>query len=141
MAPVPARLGSWLGIDDPGDPGLKPAIPVLGPPEPVSVLIPVLVPRFWSRSDGSTALFATVGHFTVRSIQISTCCVVHISSYHIVYQHPEYVNDAFYKSIPGGKPKNLATHMIRLPEIKAWFVITAACTATTNISQYRGPDQ
>ncbi|KAK0573468.1 hypothetical protein LWI29_008453 [Acer saccharum] len=57
---------------------------------------------------GAEALFATVGHFTVRSIQISTCCVVYpaiilcyFGQASVLYKYPEYVNDAFYKSIPG----------------------------------------
>ncbi|KAL5762620.1 hypothetical protein ACOSP7_018884 [Xanthoceras sorbifolium] len=57
---------------------------------------------------GSEALFATVGHFTVRSVQISTCRVVYpaiilcyFGEASALYQNTEYVKDAFYKSIPG----------------------------------------
>ncbi|KAK2636969.1 hypothetical protein Ddye_031761 [Dipteronia dyeriana] len=63
---------------------------------------------FSSKISGAEALFATVGHFTVRSIQISTCCVVYpaiilcyFGQASVLHQHPEYVHDAFYKSIPG----------------------------------------
>lgn len=57
---------------------------------------------------GAEALFADVGHFTVLSIQISTCCVVYpalVLQYtgqaSVLVKHPEYASDAFYKSVPG----------------------------------------
>ncbi|KAK8960084.1 Potassium transporter 5 [Platanthera guangdongensis] len=58
---------------------------------------------------GVEALFADVGHFTVRSIQLSMC-VVAFPSLVLAYagqasylrEHPETVAETFYKSIPGG---------------------------------------
>ncbi|KAJ0096125.1 hypothetical protein Patl1_17086 [Pistacia atlantica] len=56
---------------------------------------------------GSEALFADLGHFTVRSIQISMCCVVYpalILAYtgqaSFLRKHPDLVGDSFFKSIP-----------------------------------------
>ncbi|CAN0923129.1 Potassium transporter 5 [Linum grandiflorum] len=58
---------------------------------------------------GTEALFADVGHFTVRSIQISMCCVTYpalLLAYtgqaSFLTKHPDLVSDTFYKSIPGG---------------------------------------
>ncbi|CAN1253349.1 Potassium transporter 18 [Linum perenne] len=58
---------------------------------------------------GTEALFADVGHFTVRSIQLSMCCVTYpalILAYtgqaSFLTKHPDLVSDTFYKSIPGG---------------------------------------
>ncbi|XP_041020411.1 potassium transporter 5-like [Juglans microcarpa x Juglans regia] len=57
---------------------------------------------------GTEALFADVGHFTVRSIQISMCCVTYpalILAYagqaSFLRKHNDLVKDTFYKSIPG----------------------------------------
>ncbi|PON57145.1 Potassium transporter [Parasponia andersonii] len=57
---------------------------------------------------GAEALFADVGHFTVRSIQISTCTITYpaiILAYAgqsaFLRKHPDLVSSAFYKSIPG----------------------------------------
>ncbi|XP_008802129.2 potassium transporter 5-like [Phoenix dactylifera] len=58
---------------------------------------------------GVEALFADVGHFTVRSVQISMCSVA-FPSLVLAYtgqasylrKHMEDVSDTFYKSIPGG---------------------------------------
>ncbi|XP_010921778.1 potassium transporter 5 [Elaeis guineensis] len=58
---------------------------------------------------GVEALFADVGHFTVRSIQISMCSVA-FPSLILAYagqasylrKHMDDVSDTFYKSIPGG---------------------------------------
>ncbi|KAK7337419.1 hypothetical protein VNO77_17993 [Canavalia gladiata] len=57
---------------------------------------------------GTEALFADVGHFTVRSIQISMCSVTYpalILAYagqaSFLRQHGNLVSDTFYKSIPG----------------------------------------
>ncbi|GLU07530.1 hypothetical protein SLE2022_244850 [Rubroshorea leprosula] len=57
---------------------------------------------------GVEALFADVGHFSVKSIQISTCFVVYPSimlaytgQSSFLRKHPEFVTDAFYKSVPG----------------------------------------
>ncbi|KAJ4953381.1 hypothetical protein NE237_030213 [Protea cynaroides] len=56
---------------------------------------------------GSEALFADLGHFNVRSIQISTCAIVYpsiILSYvgqaAYLRRHPLDASDAFYKSVP-----------------------------------------
>lgn len=57
---------------------------------------------------GVEALFADVGHFTVRSIQISMCSVT-FPSLILAYagqasylrKHMGDVGDTFYKSIPG----------------------------------------
>ncbi|CAN0923127.1 Potassium transporter 5 [Linum grandiflorum] len=58
---------------------------------------------------GTEALFADVGHFTVRSIQISMCCVTYpaillayIGQAAYLTKHPDHVSEAFYKSIPEG---------------------------------------
>ncbi|KAK9131345.1 hypothetical protein Sjap_011832 [Stephania japonica] len=57
---------------------------------------------------GSEALFADLGHFSVRSIQMSTCLVVYPSvllaytgqvSY--LREHMNDVSQSFYKSVPG----------------------------------------
>ncbi|KAL2535554.1 Potassium transporter 5 [Forsythia ovata] len=57
---------------------------------------------------GTEALFADVGHFTVRSIQISTCTLTYpaiILQYtgqaSFLRKHNDLVLDTFYKSIPG----------------------------------------
>ncbi|XP_050369129.1 potassium transporter 5-like [Argentina anserina] len=57
---------------------------------------------------GAEALFADVGHFTVRSIQISTCAIVYpsvvlayIGQASFLRQHADLVADTFFKSIPG----------------------------------------
>ncbi|KAF8015068.1 hypothetical protein BT93_H0761 [Corymbia citriodora subsp. variegata] len=57
---------------------------------------------------GTEALFADVGHFTVRSIQISMCTVTYpslILAYagqaSFLRKHNSLVSDAFYESIPG----------------------------------------
>ncbi|KAF5931319.1 hypothetical protein HYC85_032192 [Camellia sinensis] len=57
---------------------------------------------------GTEALFADVGHFTVRSIQISMCTVTYpalILAYSgqasFLRKHNEFVSDTFFKSIPG----------------------------------------
>lgn len=57
---------------------------------------------------GTEALFADVGHFTVRSIQISMCSVTYpalILAYtgqaSFLRKHDDLVLDTFYKSIPG----------------------------------------
>ncbi|KAL4603637.1 hypothetical protein ACB092_10G138900 [Castanea dentata] len=57
---------------------------------------------------GTEALFADVGHFTVRSIQISMCSVTYpalIFAYTgqaaFLRKHNDVVGDTFYKSIPG----------------------------------------
>ncbi|XP_059625739.1 potassium transporter 5-like [Cornus florida] len=56
---------------------------------------------------GTEALFADVGHFTVRSIQISMCSVVYpalILAYtgqaSFLRKHNDLVSETFYKSIP-----------------------------------------
>ncbi|GMH30984.1 hypothetical protein Nepgr_032827 [Nepenthes gracilis] len=56
---------------------------------------------------GTEALFADLGHFTVRSIQISTCTVTYpalILAYSgqasYLRKHPLDVSDAFFKAIP-----------------------------------------
>jgi len=57
---------------------------------------------------GAEALFADVGHFTVRSIQISMCSVTYpalILAYtgqaSFLRKHNHLVKDAFFESIPG----------------------------------------
>ncbi|GMY16856.1 potassium transporter 5-like [Fagus crenata] len=57
---------------------------------------------------GTEALFADVGHFTVRSIQISMCSVTYpalILAYTgqaaFLRKHNELVADAFFESVPG----------------------------------------
>ena len=57
---------------------------------------------------GTEALFADVGHFTVRSIQISMCSVTYpalILAYagqaSFLRKHNDLVKETFYKSIPG----------------------------------------
>ncbi|XP_070012571.1 potassium transporter 5-like isoform X5 [Nicotiana sylvestris] len=56
---------------------------------------------------GAEALFADVGHFTVRSVQISMCCVTYpalILAYlgqgAFLTKHSDDVADTFYKSLP-----------------------------------------
>lgn len=57
---------------------------------------------------GTEALFADVGHFTVRSIQISMCSVTYpaiilayLGQSSFLRKNNEFVTEAFYKSIPG----------------------------------------
>ncbi|KAL5060522.1 hypothetical protein RYX36_032126 [Vicia faba] len=57
---------------------------------------------------GTEALFADVGHFTVRSIQISMCCVTYpalILAYagqaSFLRKNNDLVSATFYKSVPG----------------------------------------
>ncbi|MCD7456621.1 hypothetical protein HAX54_032401 [Datura stramonium] len=56
---------------------------------------------------GGEALFADVGHFSVRSIQISMCCVTYpalilayLGQAAFLRNHIDDVSDTFYKSIP-----------------------------------------
>ncbi|XP_059292459.1 potassium transporter 5-like [Lycium ferocissimum] len=56
---------------------------------------------------GTEALFADVGHFTIRSIKISMCCVTYpalIVAYagqaSFLRKNSQFVADAFFKSIP-----------------------------------------
>ncbi|KAE8703541.1 Potassium transporter 5 [Hibiscus syriacus] len=58
---------------------------------------------------GTEAMFADVGHFTVRSVQISMCTVTYpalILAYtgqaSFLRKHEDLVSDTFYKSIPNG---------------------------------------
>ncbi|KAJ4727634.1 Potassium transporter [Melia azedarach] len=58
---------------------------------------------------GTEALFADVGHFTVRSIQISMCTVTYpalvlayIGQASFLRKHTDLVGDTFFKSIPDG---------------------------------------
>ncbi|KAI4319415.1 hypothetical protein MLD38_033014 [Melastoma candidum] len=57
---------------------------------------------------GTEALFADVGHFSVRSIQFSMSAITYpalVLAYtgqaSFLRKHPEHVSDTFYKSIPG----------------------------------------
>ncbi|KAL5562454.1 hypothetical protein UlMin_032201 [Ulmus minor] len=57
---------------------------------------------------GSETLFADVGHFTVRSIQISMCSITYpaliltyIGQASFLHENNHLVYDSFYKSIPG----------------------------------------
>ncbi|XP_058200169.1 potassium transporter 5-like [Rhododendron vialii] len=57
---------------------------------------------------GTEALFGDLGHFSVRSIQISTCAVVYpsiilcyVGQSAVLRKHNEYSSDAFFKSVPG----------------------------------------
>lgn len=57
---------------------------------------------------GTEALFADVGHFTVRSIQISMCSVTYpalVFAYTgqaaFLRKNMKHVSDAFFESIPG----------------------------------------
>jgi K+ transporter len=59
---------------------------------------------------GTEALFADVGHFTVRSIQISMCSVTYpalmlayIGQASFLRHNNNLVKDTFYESIPGKK--------------------------------------
>lgn len=59
---------------------------------------------------GAEALFADLGHFSVRAIQISTCCLVYPSLIIAYTGQASYLrkfpNDApqtFYKSLPGNR--------------------------------------
>jgi KUP system potassium uptake protein len=56
---------------------------------------------------GTEALFADVGHFTVRSIQISMCCVTYpalVFAYTgqaaFLRKNQDLVKDTFFESIP-----------------------------------------
>ncbi|KAH7839002.1 hypothetical protein Vadar_033590 [Vaccinium darrowii] len=56
---------------------------------------------------GTEALFGDLGHFSVRSIQISTCTVVYpsivlayVGQSAVLRKHNEYISDAFFKSVP-----------------------------------------
>ncbi|GMI98804.1 ARABIDOPSIS THALIANA HIGH AFFINITY K+ TRANSPORTER 5, high affinity K+ transporter 5 [Hibiscus trionum] len=58
---------------------------------------------------GTEAMFADVGHFTVRSVQISMCTITYpalILAYtgqaSFLRKHEDLVSDTFYKSIPNG---------------------------------------
>ncbi|KAH1083453.1 hypothetical protein J1N35_023214 [Gossypium stocksii] len=59
-------------------------------------------------TDGAEALFADLGHFSVRAIQVSMCSMVY-PAFMLAYtgqssylrQYPDEVSDAFYKSVPG----------------------------------------
>ncbi|XP_060181126.1 potassium transporter 5-like [Lycium barbarum] len=58
---------------------------------------------------GTEALFADVGHFTVRSVQISMCCVTYpalilayIGQASFLRKNADDVSETFFKSIPHG---------------------------------------
>ncbi|KAL6144779.1 hypothetical protein ACLB2K_055469 [Fragaria x ananassa] len=58
-------------------------------------------------TQGAEALFADVGHFTVQSIQISTCAIVYpsvvlayIGQASFLRKHADLVADTFFKSTP-----------------------------------------
>ncbi|KAJ1435692.1 Potassium transporter [Sesbania bispinosa] len=66
-----------------------------------------MVQRFGTDTVGTEALFADVGHFTVRSIQISMCSVTYpalILAYtgqaSFLRRNNDLVSETFYKSIP-----------------------------------------
>ncbi|CAN1253350.1 Potassium transporter 5 [Linum perenne] len=90
-------LGTSMVI---GDGILTPCISVLSAVGGIKEATP-------SMTQGTEALFADVGHFTVRSIQLSMCCVTYpalILAYtgqaSFLTKHPDLVSDTFYKSIP-----------------------------------------
>lgn len=66
-----------------------------------------------STNTGTEALFADVGHFSVRSIQLSMSAVTYpalifayIGQASFLRKHDDLVSDTFYKSIPGMKKQN-----------------------------------
>lgn len=70
---------------------------------------------------GTEALFADVGHFTVRSIQISMCSVTYpalILAYtgqaSFLRKHNDLVKNTFFESIPG-KNKKQKTNFLLIP--------------------------
>nr|XP_016461099.1 PREDICTED: potassium transporter 5-like isoform X2 [Nicotiana tabacum] len=89
-----AILGTSMVI---GDGVLTPCISVLSA---VSGIKPL--------GQGSEAMFADLGHFSVRSVQISFSCVVFpalLSAYSgqaaYLSKFPEHVENTFYESVPG----------------------------------------
>ncbi|KAF8715447.1 hypothetical protein HU200_027098 [Digitaria exilis] len=57
---------------------------------------------------GTEAMFADLGHFNVRAVQLSfsfvlfpAVCLAYIGQAAFLRKHPEHVLDTFYKSIPG----------------------------------------
>ncbi|CAI0544509.1 unnamed protein product [Linum tenue] len=63
---------------------------------------------FPSEEEGSEAMFADVGHFSVRAVQLSMCVVVYpalvlayLGQVAFLTKNPHLVADAFFKSIPG----------------------------------------
>ncbi|MED6155238.1 hypothetical protein PIB30_003425 [Stylosanthes scabra] len=87
---------------------------------------------------GTEALFADVGHFTVRSIQISMCSVTYpslICAYlgqaSFLRNHNHLVSDTFYKSIPG----NLYWPMFVIAVMAAIIASQAMISGTFSIIQ------
>ncbi|XWS46802.1 hypothetical protein CRYUN_Cryun14cG0099600 [Craigia yunnanensis] len=98
--------------------GIKQATPAMTEDMVVRISVDILIFLFAKTKNfggkiahsnvGAEALFADVGHFTVLSIQISTCTIVYpaiLSAYtgqaSFLGEHPQYGADAFYKSVPG----------------------------------------
>ncbi|MED6206596.1 hypothetical protein PIB30_028312 [Stylosanthes scabra] len=87
---------------------------------------------------GTEALFADVGHFTVRSIQISMCSLTYpalLSAYlgqaSFLRNHNHLVSDTFYKSIPG----NLYWPMFVIAVMAAIIASQAMISGTFSIIQ------
>ncbi|CAI0544507.1 unnamed protein product [Linum tenue] len=92
-------------------------------PSVVRALDPRYIVRYFSRNGkeawislggvvlattGSEAMFADVGHFSVRAVQLSMCVVVYpalvlayLGQVAFLTKNPHLVADAFFKSIPG----------------------------------------
>ncbi|XVF32600.1 hypothetical protein REPUB_Repub17cG0096400 [Reevesia pubescens] len=93
-----------------GDGILTPSISVLSAVGGIKQATPAMTEggKIGPLNAGAEALFADVGHFTVLSIQISTCIIVYpaiLLAYtgqaSFLREHEQYGADAFYKSLPG----------------------------------------
>ncbi|KAL5123791.1 Potassium transporter 5 [Glycine soja] len=95
---------------------------------------------------GTEALFADVGHFTVRSMQISMCSVTYpalLLAYtgqaSFLRQNNDLVSDTFYKSIPRNSispPKAVFFYSIRIENISLyWPMFVVAVMASIIASQ------
>jgi KUP system potassium uptake protein len=86
----------------------------------IQIIIIIIIIITCMNCVGSEALFADVGHFTVRSIQLSMCFVTYptlILAYagqaSFLRKNNDLVADTFYESIPGNfKPNHLVADTI-----------------------------
>ncbi|PHT51530.1 hypothetical protein CQW23_05992 [Capsicum baccatum] len=92
---------------------------------------------------GSEAMFADLGHFSVRSIQISFSCLVfpsilsaYIGQAAYLSKFPENVGNAFYASVPGRHKAKVVFHtsakhegQVYIPKLNYFLMV--ACVVVT----------
>ncbi|KAK4762711.1 hypothetical protein SAY86_008479 [Trapa natans] len=78
---------------------------------------------------GTEAMFADLGHFNIRAIQISFSCITfpaivtaYIGQAAFLTKHPDQVSDTFYKSIPGELHIPYTIKITRYPKLSYTWV-------------------